>query len=297
VTENSLPFHLSGSKIIDFKNDDYPTAHLPVEVFDNIRYSRELNKKYSNPTKSKNRKYSTQWAWADKEERYDQDIANGITHTYKKDEFYYDINANGFRCDDFDTMDFTKKSIIYLGCSYTYGVGLPDTDTWPSMFHDKIQKEHNTTYNYINLGVPGGGIDYYLHFLPYFSKFNPALIVSATPEITRMVMIEDDYFMNDMSIGTIDVNILRKKTLTQIERAYDRLVQLGDNYFEYRKEIIFANIRAYAKSHHTEFLDVDVNSFENNSSNEEIARDNVHFSSTSHKVLVEMMINKIKGNQ
>ena len=170
-----------GIKTIETE-DDWPLALLPGELGWG---------EVPNPNKSKNRKHSTQWAWMDNEERYDKDIANGIKHTYKKDDFYYDINANGFRCDDFDTMDFTKKSIIYLGCSNTFGIALPEEHCWPTIVHNKIQEEHNTTYNYINLGVPGGGFDWYLHFLPYFSKFNPAFIISADPEVTRMNWVSE----------------------------------------------------------------------------------------------------------
>lgn len=289
--------------VLDFK-DEYPSIDVQDEFL-------QGNKK--NPNVINRRKYSSQWTRGDTEKRYDENIAKGVKYTYKKDDFYYDINANGFRCDDFDTMDFTKKSIIYLGCSKTYGIGVPESDAWPTMLHEMIQKEHNTTYNYINLGVPGGGIDYYLHFLPYFSKFNPKMVISATPEIVRMNLIKDDrsseeiakdegcvYLRQYIVSDLWDVRNGWSKTLIPpLDDIYKGMISYGDAYFEYRKKVVFATIDSFAKMLNARFVenDTEVTLQRWKYHPDEVnARDLDHPSMYSHKKFTEMMLDKIKGN-
>ena len=301
------------NRVLDFK-DEYPTIDVKPEFI-------QGDKKNSNLTNK--RKYSSQWAGSDTEKLYDENVAKGIKHFYKKDDFYYDINANGFRCDNFDTMDFTKKSIIYLGCSKTYGIGVPESGAWPTMVHERIQKEHNTTYNYVNLGVPGGGIDFYLHFLPYFSKFNPALIMSATPEIVRMNLISEG--RNPEEIETNEGEVFLRNYITsdllngdlgQLDKIYKDMVSYGDAYFEYRKRVVYANIESVAKMLNARFVDIhskyNHTSYNGpylpknlpkrfqkgwvtkNSSTKLNARDLLHPSIAQHKSFTKMMMNKIK---
>jgi hypothetical protein len=270
-------------KELDF-DDVYPSIIIPDELTLGVRNSTKSPKRI-------NRKYSSQWLPGDSEERYDKDIANGIKHTYKKDEFYYQVNANGFRCDDFDTMDFSKKSIIYLGCSHSFGMGVPEEHIWTVKVHTMLQREHDTTYNYINLGVPGGGLDWYLHFLPYFGKFNPAFIISATPEITRMNMIYDD--------GRISQQIpTRDNTMSEKDHAYSKLVNMGDSFFEYRKKLVFANINSTATLLDATFIEHGaIELFNSPYKYHDIARDNSHPNKFLHKEFANCMMNKIKGNQ
>jgi hypothetical protein len=281
---------LDNDSELDF-NDAFPSVPI-IPVF-----STGKNK---NPQLSKKRTYSSQWAWADTEERYDKDISKGIKHTYKKDDFYYDINANGFRCDNFDTMDFTKKSIIYLGCSNTFGVGVPEADTWASMVHEMIQTEHNTTYNYINLSVPGAGLDWYLHFLPYFSKFNPVLILSATPDMSRMNLITPEN-NQIISLTVAGVTALKKnKTSTPLDTTYLRIAGMGDGFFEYKKQVIFANINSTAKIIGAKFYEecsLDMVLTREDETIGEIARDGAHPVRFHYKTFAKLMMNKIKENK
>ena len=284
------------STVLDF-TDEYPSMDVNSEFIQGDK---------KNPNITNKRKYSSQWTGSDTEKLYDENIAKGIKHTYKKDDFYYDINANGFRCDNFDTMDFTKKSIIYLGCSKTYGIGVPESDAWPTMVHVRIQKEHNTTYNYVNLGVPGGGIDSYLHFLPYFSKFNPALIISATPEIVRMNLIKDERSPKEIAKDEGEVFLRKyiasdlweddvKNLVPRLDNIYKVMISYGDAYFEYRKRVVFANIDSFAKMLNARFVEIHSEDIVNKMKSDELnARDLKHPSRYSHKKFTEMMMNKIK---
>lgn len=75
--------------------------------------------------------------WADEE---------GIVKT----KIEYKINSHGFRTKHFDQVD---RPIVCFGCSFTYGVGLPEEYTWPGI----VSKHFNIPV--YNLGVPGMGLD------------------------------------------------------------------------------------------------------------------------------------------
>lgn len=74
-----------------------------------------------------------QWGWVD----------NEIT---------YHINSWGFRSDrEFDTV--TGPSLITMGCSFTFGTGLPVESIWPTLVSERLGLE------LINLGTPGHGLE------------------------------------------------------------------------------------------------------------------------------------------
>lgn len=73
---------------------------------------------------------------------------------------YLDLQCNNFEFrinPHFDDMEKITKSqwknmYVCLGCSFTYGVGIPSYMTWPSVL------EKHTGIKTLNLGVPGGSI-------------------------------------------------------------------------------------------------------------------------------------------
>ena len=273
--------------VLDF-DAEYPSVRLsPCSVGDD------------NPNKSKNRTHSNQWRDHDNFKNYQSMPIS--EHTYNADDFYYDTNANGFRCDDFDTMDFTKKSVIYLGCSHTFGMGLPEEHSWPSITHNKLQKQHNTKYNYINLGIPGVGADYYLHFLPYFAKFNPEIIISCNPEITRMNAISSDNIIFHLTpFSVLDKHYIKTKDikLTAKEIMYRNSILEHCGDFEYKQQVIFANVKSVAKLLNAQFIEIDNSVLVecHGHGKEDNARDNAHCGKIANEKFSEIIIDKIKEN-
>jgi len=139
------------------------------------------------PVNSK-REYIQQWIPMDTEENYNRLEKEGFKNRFTADSFVYELNKNGFRCDNFDTLDLSKKSIIYLGDSHTFGIGSPEEDIWCSILHKSLQEHYNTNFNLINLGIGGGSFDDYLRLIPYIKKFNPHMIVSYNPPMYRMLI-------------------------------------------------------------------------------------------------------------
>ena len=46
----------------------------------------------------------------------------------------YRFNSHGFRADEFDSGPY----LLALGCSYTIGIGLPDSCTWPRLVSNRL---------------------------------------------------------------------------------------------------------------------------------------------------------------
>lgn len=94
----------------------------------------------------------------------------------------YKINSLGFRSEEFDQ----SPSILALGCSYTFGVGLPIKDTWPSILAAKLN------LNFWNLGIPGGANDTAFrlgyHYIP---KLKPKYVFLLATEESRFEIIND----------------------------------------------------------------------------------------------------------
>ena len=93
----------------------------------------------------------------------------------------YNINSNGFRCDEFNTA---TDSIVALGCSYTVGIGLPLKDIWPTLVGNALGL---TVYN---LAWGGNSADTCFRLAEYWvPRLNPKLVVMLTPPPARLELI------------------------------------------------------------------------------------------------------------
>ena len=123
---------------------------------------------------------------------YNQYVATG-NKLYKDKSIVYTFNNQGFRA--YNCFG-GKKQIACFGCSGTFGVGLPDEETWPWI----LQHEKEIKYNYTvkNYGVSGASNDYicrlvYTHLL----KNKPDIIICFFPDIYRV-----EYFSEKRDIET-----------------------------------------------------------------------------------------------
>lgn len=82
-----------------------------------------------------------------------------ILSTYVDRPVEYKVNAHGCRSDKPFTPDISREVDIYLGDSFTFGVGHYVENTWPRWV-GKWQGR-----DVLNLGIPGGGIEASFHML------------------------------------------------------------------------------------------------------------------------------------
>ena len=95
--------------------------------------------------------------------------------------FEYRFNAQGFRSDEFDCGQY---GVLYLGCSFTMGEGLPAELTWPTMVSRALGLAC------WNLGQSGGSMDTCFrlaeHWVPRLRPVR-VILMSTLPERLEIV--------------------------------------------------------------------------------------------------------------
>jgi hypothetical protein len=80
------------------------------------------------------------------------------------------VNKDGFRSPDFDKIDSTKKKVLFIGDSFTWG--LSANPVVNHCFVDLVRNENN--YEVINLGIPATDPpQYYTLAKKYMPRFKP----------------------------------------------------------------------------------------------------------------------------
>jgi hypothetical protein len=112
-------------------------------------------------------------------------LANPNKEYYTPWIYTYELNKYNFRSIDFHE----KTEMVTLGCSHTFGVGLPKEYIWPS-FISKITGIKDV----VNLGQSGSSIAYQVRLLAnYINKYGPPKIVLCNfPDLNRYEHVDDN---------------------------------------------------------------------------------------------------------
>ena len=117
---------------------------------------------------------------------------------YRHNQVKYTINSHKFRTKEFKDIDW-KNSIVLLGCSFTFGVGVTDEDTI------SVQLQKITGKNVVNLGQPGisnGAIAYNSYYLKQ-NYPKPLAVVNLWTTMPRWFRISTrKQFMNHVYEGS-----------------------------------------------------------------------------------------------
>jgi len=101
---------------------------------------------------------------------------------------WYRHNSWGFRSDEFD-FDNKGDSILILGCSYVYGIGLAEKDRFSNILSKTLGLK-----NY-NVGLSGGSHDQAYLFSQYLIPLlKPKHVVFLGPNITRTFHFNENLF-------------------------------------------------------------------------------------------------------
>lgn len=98
--------------------------------------------------------------------------------------YTYEKNSFGFRCPEFSG----EAEFVALGCSHTYGVGMPLQYTWPSFVCDITEIK-----DYVNLSMPGASIFFQVRLLAnYIRKYGaPKIVLANFPDLNRYETVDD----------------------------------------------------------------------------------------------------------
>lgn len=212
----------------------------------------------------------TDWCPSDTEEQF---ILNTLDPKSKKllisqgwldensnpiNEFRYRLNNNFFRCNHFEN----KPSLVTMGCSFTFGIGLPEESLWCTKLADYLNLE------LYNLGSPGKSLAisaYY--FMQNYERFftNCKAIAILNPPPTRVDLVTlprvgDAYFssmrdlLNDPN-KEIDMNDMRNRvtanSLFPTGYFYEKFSMLAIKQLAQHNNIPVINFRSDAETAHT----------------------------------------------
>ena len=96
----------------------------------------------------------------------------------------YALNAHGYRSPEFKS----GTPFIFGGCSYTYGVGIPEESIWG------VQLAKKLGLDYANISMPGASVPWVVEqIFAYCREFgNPEYIVCAFPNFFRGVYTQNN---------------------------------------------------------------------------------------------------------
>lgn len=150
-------------------------------------------------------------------------IKNGYTN-YADQDFEYIINEAGFR-GPWQLGDNTSPALGVFGCSFTFGVGLPDYDSYPYLIGNNLGCQ---VYNF---GVPGGSMNRatrYYSLASSYQKFD--YVIFLVPHIGRMEVPR--MFGDHVSCMNVIPNWESSDKTEEVKRK-EIYKALDDDYFEY----------------------------------------------------------------
>ena len=195
-----------------------------------------------------------------------------VKETNKK--ITYSLNRQGYREQEWNFIDW-NNSIVCLGCSHTFGVGVPECDTIPAQLQKKLK------INFVNLGIPGG--------CNFFSVINSANLINRNIKPKAVIFqrtYKDRWFiMKDKILNTINSN---DKEITNIFPNIEQSNFIDDNC----SKILKSQWKSICP-----VLEFDMQIYSDHSESKYIARDGAHWNgvyfSKITKYLTEKLINTI----
>jgi len=272
-------------------------------IFDDSRFKVfSFREKYALGSSWAGQGESTEWWPGDTKERFlstpkeHQDYWNSLPP------LSYKFNKHRFRCDELVEQTETE-SIMFLGCSMTFGVGVHKENTWPYLIAKELGLKE------INLGIPGGNLDSAYRVYSYWqprikSKYTCLLIppgkrFECDQTAKQFVSARDrEGSRRFVQLGHWTLNRMNKRIIPFREEHWpDTAGWLEESYFSdqmtsinTRKNIdAISNIAKETNStfFYTSTLCAGVK-------HDNKARDNIHPGSQWHKQLAEKFINEIK---
>lgn len=112
---------------------------------------------------------------------------------YDENSFSYDLNEEYFRCDDFEYLkNSPNPKLVVFGCSFTFGIGLPEEEIWPTVLAKKLSEQCGETVEIVNLSIPGGSHRHIDILSNYIDMFDPTYLCVLMPPEHRGIVIDDN---------------------------------------------------------------------------------------------------------
>ena len=140
--------------------------------------------------KIEDRLASTKQNWyhdSDSEAKFKQNLSKTPSDwKYRTETITYKTNSLGYRTKEFNKINW-KKSIVVLGCSLIFGVGVSEEDTIAN------QLSEITGHYVVNMGVPGSSGQFTVHNLACLLQYyKPKAIAIGWPDASRVPLYLKD---------------------------------------------------------------------------------------------------------
>ena len=189
-------------------------------------------------------------------------------------QFAYKFNSHGFRCDEFTN----ENSIMFLGCSFTCGIGLPLEDTWA------YQVANSLNLKSVNLGIGGSGPDTAFrlanHYIPIIV---PKIVVYLEPPLGRFSLVNDDKIY--------DFCVSNKSVDTRFKYFYEHWLSCEENLIlDARKHKLAIEMMCQQSRIKFEYKEL------NEIGKDHLARDLMHPGVSFNKTFANLVLNRINQN-
>jgi hypothetical protein len=128
-----------------------------------------------------------EWHSTDQELLFEKNLkTTAIDWTYRSKKVYYNLNSQGYRCPEWNQIDWVN-SILLIGCSYTFGVGLAEEDTL------SVRLSAITGRPVINLGIGSSSnhLILYNSFKLIDSDIRPSHVVALFSDVSRVTHFKE----------------------------------------------------------------------------------------------------------
>jgi len=155
----------------------------------NSNWTFEYNNTFPANIHTQNSRWKNQslkWLHPDSQDKFDSHKKNPEKNAllqrngWHDNEVEYHINEDGFRYDGGTDTSFLSNQggVLYLGCSITFGVGVNLEDTWSWKLHQRKFPDKR----YMNMGLPGQGVETYYRILKsYIGIIKPEIVICTYP--------------------------------------------------------------------------------------------------------------------
>ena len=196
---------------------------------------------------------------------YQQLADNGWINTH----FKYAFNSHGFRCQEF-TPD---PSIMFLGCSFTFGIGLPVDVIWPELTAQGLNMRC------ANLGIGGSDLNTAFRLASgWIDRVRPKIVVLMIPSILRFELITDRI-----------IQILPNDVHQQVRPFYATWCQNTYNT-ELNAEKSILAIHMLCHLRHIKFLRYEWQELNHSEHRSALARDLRHWGAIQHELFSQKVL-------
>jgi hypothetical protein len=249
------------SNIIDEAKNKFDSKNYSLALFEKQNSLKNLSKIEQTP-----RLYPTNLIKFHHTDRELQQAVSIREKRFSNDEVFYDVTYNlndrHVRISNNKPTIKKFKNFLSLGCSYTFGVGVNDSETISGHLAKKINN-----YNFYNLGVPGGGLTeilddiyfkdrltnlnknggvvvYYFwqdHFRRYLKNIDTPLKERVFYEIENDALTRSQPYLENTAWQNNLINFIEKS-------YFLRYINFGQNNFSIENQNKFINYLSFVKN-------------------------------------------------